>query len=83
MHSSPFAQPHRLNNPQYTGIDAFNKNVITKVITDLKNEHALNGGISTGMQNYGGLGGLASFGGINDEANNGNGLGGLNFVEDE
>ena len=68
-----------MNQPVYSGIDQFNKSVINKVINDLKHEHDQTGGMSSGIQNFGGLG---AFGGINDEGASNSGLGGL-INEDE
>jgi len=73
----PGATPYNIPiSALHSGIDIFNKSVIMRVISELKNEHET-GGISS-MANYGGLG---SFGGINDDADSNGGLGGL--INDE
>lgn len=62
------------NVPFFGGIDTFNKNVINRTISEVKREYEASGGMASSMQNYGGLGHLSGFAGLNDETGN-NGIG--------
>ena len=58
------------NVPYFGGIDTFNKNVINRTISEVKREFEATGGMASSMQNYGGLGHLSGFAGMNEDGGN-------------